>query len=49
MKKGQDRASILVVRLKPSERKALQAAADKAEKAISTWARDVLLTQADIR
>ena len=47
--KGQERAVVLTVRLKPSERKSLQKAAKRAEKTLSAWTRDVLLAQAEIR
>ena len=43
--KGQDRASLLSVRLKPSERRALERAAKKSELTLSAWAREVLLAQ----
>ena len=48
LKKGQDRGSVITLRLKPSERKALEKAAKKADKSLSAWARDVLLPQAEI-
>ena len=48
MEKGQDRASVITLRLKPSELKALQNAAKGDEKTLSAWARGVLFAQADL-
>ena len=45
--KGQERASLLSVRFKPSERRALERAAKKADQTVSAWAREVLLAAAN--
>ena len=43
--KGQQQSSLLAVRLKPSERKAIERAAKKSGLTLSAWAREVLLAQ----
>lgn len=46
--RGQERDTVLTLRLRPAERGRLQKAARRAEKPLSAWARDVLMAQAEI-
>lgn len=46
--RGQERDTVLTLRLRPAERDRLQKVARRAEKALSAWARDVLMAQAEI-
>jgi hypothetical protein len=46
--KGEERAVVLTLRLRESERRAVQNAADRADRPLSEWARAVLLERADL-